>query len=288
MNQTLTYQVFKVAYEKYEKSLDDLDLQQHQDALRIAQRKIAIEEAVLSSAEASRVSVSDAQIETAFEEIKGRYQHEQEFLDDIAKLGIDEAFYYKALSRELHVEAVLDMVSGEFGSVSDTEVSLFYYMNLQRFVVPEIRTGRHILVTINEDTQENSRAASWKKISMIEKRLTSKPDRFEEQALKHSECPTSLKGGLLGQVKSGVLYPEVESALFLLSPGELSPVVESPLGFHLVRCDAIQPESTAPLPQVQEKLKKSLENRKRKQEQRRWLNQLINKQSSPQGERLSG
>ncbi|SMF28810.1 peptidyl-prolyl cis-trans isomerase C [Alteromonadaceae bacterium Bs31] len=281
-NPTLAFQLFKVSQEQFGEPLDKLDPQQYQDALRVAQRKIHIEQAVLSSAEASRVAVASTQIDTALDEIKQRYEQGDDFSEDIKRVGVDEAFFYQALSRELHVEAVLDFVSAEEGNVSDTEVSLFYYMNLTKFKQPEIRTARHILVTINEEAADNTREFSLKKITQIADRLTKKPARFEEQALKHSECPTSLQGGLLGKVKRGVLYPEIEAELFQLSVGEHSSIIESPLGFHLLRCDEIQHEGVAPLQEVQEKLKQHLQSRKRKQRERQWLEGLLKTKNQSQ------
>jgi peptidyl-prolyl cis-trans isomerase SurA len=59
---------------------------------------------------------------------------------------------------------------------------------------------------------------------------------FEEMAKKYSEDPGSaVQGGDLGFVKRGVFYPEFESAAFSLNEGEISKVVESPVGFHIIQ-----------------------------------------------------
>ncbi|TVZ38842.1 peptidyl-prolyl cis-trans isomerase C [Alteromonadaceae bacterium 2753L.S.0a.02] len=290
-NPDIAFQLFKVAQEKYGESIDALEKSQYDDAVRIAQRKIRIEEAVLSSETAAKVTVPSTQVEEVFGEIRGRYEDDADFVADIQRVGIDEDFFYKALSRELHVEAVLDFVGSDFETVTETEVSLYYYMNVSRFNQPEIRTASHILVTINESNPENTREASFKKISQIAGRLRKKSDRFEEQALKHSECPTSMQGGLLGKVKRGMLYPEIEAVLFDMKVGELSQIVESPLGFHLVRCDEVQEAGTLPLQEVYPRLLEFLENRKRKQRQRHWLEGILHTNNDHQytsGEAVNG
>lgn len=289
--QDLAFQLFKVAQEKYGESLGQLEKAKYDDALRIAQRKIRIEEAVLSSDAAVKVAVPTSQVDEMVTEIRGRYEDDDGFIADINSVGVDEDFFYKALSRELHVEAILDFVSSDCEGVSETEVSLYYYMNVAKFQMPEVRTARHILVTINEENPDNTREKSFKKITQIAARLGKKKDRFEEQALKHSECPTSLQGGLLGKVKPGVLYPEIEKALFALKVGELSDVVESPLGFHLVLCEEIQHEGTLPLQDVYPRLQQYLENRKRKQRQRQWLESILlnsNDDQYTKGEAVNG
>ncbi len=287
ISQDLAYQLFKVAQEKYDTTKEQLEEEKYQDAMRIARRALRIEEAVLSSDEAAKVTVPQEQVDDALEEIRQRYQEHDDFVDELNRSGFNEDFLYQALARELHVNAVLDYVSFDCPEVSDTDIDIYYYLNIAKFFHPEIRTARHILVTVNDDNSENLRETSFRKISQIAARIQKKPERFEEQALKHSECPTSLQGGLLGKIKRDVLYPEIEKVLFDLKVGELSPVVESPLGFHLVRCDEIQEEGTLPLSEVMPGLRAFLENRNRKQKQRQWLENLLQK-SAGQKTYMSG
>jgi hypothetical protein len=77
----------------------------------------------------------------------------------------------------------------------------------------------------------------------IRARLLKEPQRFAEQALKHSECPTAINGGLLGKVAARPTLSGTRSRR--LQPSVLrclSEVIESELGYHLIRCEAIQHE----------------------------------------------
>ncbi len=275
----LSYQIYKVALEKYNQTLPSLSDAEQEEVYRVAQRKLKIEQVVLSSAEAANVVVPERQVDEAFANIVDGFGDEQDFTRDLAQLGLDATEFKKLLARELRVEFVMDYVALGCDPVSEEDISLFYHMNAAKFQQPEIRTARHILVTINESNPENSRQAARSKISQIKDRINRKPDRFEEQALKHSECPTSLEGGLLGQVKAGVLYPELETVAFQLQLGELSEVVESPLGFHLLRIDEIESAGLVPLERVKDKLSDFLADRNRKRAQRDWLGGLLSNQS---------
>lgn len=269
------YQRFKIASEKYGKALNDLEKTELDDVERVAERKIHIEELVLSTPEASKISVSKSQIEEAIVEITQRFENESDLDLCLDNFGMVQDDLEQALMRELHVNSVLDYVSADYEQPTSTDISLFYYMNVGKFNHPEIRTARHILVTVNEDSEENTRTKSFQKINQIASRLDKKPKVFEEQALKHSECPTALDGGLLGQVKVGVLYPELEQVLFSLKPGEISGIVESELGFHILRCDEVKPAGVLSLDEAMPKLKQYLDDRNRKQKQRQWLDALI-------------
>ncbi|MNM97852.1 Foldase protein PrsA precursor [compost metagenome] len=179
------------------------------------------------------------------------------------------------LARALKVEAVLERVCAGLPEVSETDVGLYYFSHLEQFEVPATRVARHILITINPDFVENTREAARARIEAIAKRLRSKPERFAEQALKHSECPTALQDGLLGTIKPGTLYPQLEASLFELAEGEMSPVLESPLGFHLLRCEAVQHARCLPLEEVLPRLRDRLQSRQRKAHQRQWLAGLL-------------
>ena len=181
----------------------------------------------------------------------------------------------QAIERDLKVEAVLEQVGAAAPAVSDTEVEIFYLQHRERFSRPEMRALRHILITINEDLPGNKREAALTRIEAIRERLAKDPDRFGEQALKHSECPTAMNGGLLGKLPRGKLYAQVEATAFALTPGELSAVVESPLGFHVVLCDGIDAERLIPFADVRERVREHLTASRRAAAQKSWITGLF-------------
>jgi peptidyl-prolyl cis-trans isomerase C len=79
---------------------------------------------------------------------------------------------------------------------------------------------------------------------------------------------------LLGEVKHGQLYAELESELFELEPMQLSGVVESPLGLHLLRCDKRTPARKLTLGEVQGAIRELLFNRRKRICQNAWLKQI--------------
>lgn len=269
------YYLLKVAHEQFGHSPDELAAAQLEQATRIAARQRQIEEAVLRSPEALGVVIPEGLVEDARARIGSRYADAAELQRALEGQGLDDRRLRELLARELKVEAVLERVCSSLPAVSDTDVSLYYFSHPEQFELPDMRVARHILITINPDFAENTREAARSRIDAIARRLHGKPERFAEQALKHSECPTALQDGLLGTVKRGALYPELEACLFQLDVGQIGPVVESPLGFHLLRCEAIQEARRLPLEEVLPRLRDSLQNRQRKARQRQWLASLL-------------
>ena len=269
------YLTLKLSHELYSKSPEGLDDTERKRVTAIAARQQAIEQHILGSANAALVVLPAASVEACVKDIQDRYPDEPEFEADLARSGLTVDLLRAAIERDLRVEAVLEQVAAAAPAVSDTEVEIFYLQHRERFTRPETHTLRHILVTINDEMPGSTRDAAQAKIEAIGARLVKDIGRFSELALKYSECPTAMNGGLLGRVPRGKLYPEVEAAAFALAPGELSAVVESELGFHVLLCDAVDPESQVPLAEVRERLREYLAAGRRTAVQKSWISGLF-------------
>ncbi|WP_428242788.1 nitrogen fixation protein NifM [Gynuella sp.] len=273
---SLAYHRLSVVQQLFECSIDELDQQQRERVETVVARKYELEHKVLSSDQAMGLSVPETEIQKALQEIQQRYEQPEEFSAALAQHGLNDDTFVEALTRELWVDAVLDRVGGEVAEVDDTDIELYYYMHPKQFEKPETRIARHILITINEQLDGSRREQALEKITAIARRLQKKINRFQEQAAKHSECPTALNGGLLGEIKPGLLYPQLDQVLFQLSEGQLSPVVESELGWHLLLCEKIHSAGVMPLSQVADTLRNHLTEQRRKVHQKQWLVSLRN------------
>lgn len=271
MAETGGYLTVKLARELYRKPPQALAEAEQAHVATVAARQLKIEARILAAPEAAGVVLPEAAVERMLVEIRSRYVDRAEFEADLAAAGLGETELRAAVGRDLKVEAVLEQVASQSTPVTDTDVEIFYLMHKERFRRPEMRRLRHILVTINDGLPGSERAAARAKIEAIRARLLKVPERFEEQAIKHSECPTAMQGGLLGRMPRGQLYAELEPAAFALAAGELSAVVESPLGFHLLRCDAAEPAAPVPLGEVRERVREHLADSRRRQAQKAWI-----------------
>lgn len=268
------YLVLKNAHSLFGKNPGALGPEELQRVEHVASKQFDLETRVLASIEARDVVVPQATLDAAMDEVRNRYTEANDFQDDLAGNGLSIDEYRLSLERELKVEAVLEKVGSRAAKVSDIDVELYYHYHPEQFRRPEIRVARHILVTINDDLPENTREAAHERIGAIASRLDREPKRFEEQAMKHSECPTALQGGLLGEVKPGQLYAELEAVLFRLDSMQLSGIVESPLGLHLLRCDKVTPAAMLPLGQVTDAIRGLLAGRRKRICQSAWIKQI--------------
>lgn len=269
------YHLLRVALERYRKNLTQLDAAQLAEARARAARTYRIESLVLDTPEARGVAIDRQRLDAAVAEVAARYPDAQEFHADLAANGLDESALRGALGRELAFDAVLQRIGARRPSINEIDTRLYYELNLDRFRVPETRTARQILVTINPDYAENTREAAQARIGKIAATLASRPGRFAEHARRHSECPSALDGGKLGEISRGQLFPELDAALFGLREGEISGVVETEIGFHLLLCEKIHPVRQLPYARAASDIHALLEERHRRNCQKTWLAELL-------------
>lgn len=274
------YLALKLSQQLYQKNPDALAPEEKQRVATAVAKQQHLETLILETPEAAQVVLPPSSLASSLTEIRQRYTTEDEFLGDLERIGLTEAELSEAIKRDLTVEAVLEKVATRAAAVSDTDVQIFYFMHKDRFTRPASRTLRHILITINPEYQENDRTTALARIETIRTRLLKDSRRFEEQALKHSECPTAMNGGLLGRVTAGQLYAELEPVAFALQPGELSSPVESPVGYHLIRCDAVHEAQTMSLEEARERVYRHLMEQRQRICQKAWINSLLRLSSS--------
>jgi len=263
----------RAALELFGKPPFELNPEELRRAVTQAKREYEIETRVLNAPEATGVVVADAEIERALAEIRGRYQDEEAFAGSLTANDLDEMTLRQALARQCKVNTILDRVAAaaDLNAIDEIDVGIYYHSHYASFQQPERREAFHILISINDDFPENTRPRAFERLRKIAERLQQKPHLFEALAQRHSECPTAMRGGRIGLVRRGQLFAAIDAALFSLKAGELSGIVESEVGFHLVLCKAIQTPATISLKKATPHIRKVLRDRLREKHQRDWI-----------------
>jgi peptidyl-prolyl cis-trans isomerase C len=265
------YHLLRNALEAFSRNPAALDAQQYRRVLDRAKRSYRLESRVLASSEARGLLIPEAQLNAAVAEVASRYAEDGELATDLAANGLDPPALRRALWRELMFDAVMQRVGSKAADVNEIDLRLFYEVHRDRFETPERRTARHILVSINADFADNTRAAARARVERLAGHLKGSNKRFQDLARRHSECPTAMEGGLLGEIKRGVLYPELDAVLFCMAEGEVSGIVESEMGFHILACEKIEPARQIPFAVAAGKIRDILQQRRRRNCQKAWL-----------------
>ncbi|MDQ2990704.1 MAG: SurA N-terminal domain-containing protein [Pseudomonadota bacterium] len=148
-------------------------------------------------------------------------------------------------------------------SVSDAEVADFYGKNQKRFATTEQRTASHILITVKKDATAAEKAAAQAKAESLLAQLRKNPAEFAKLAKANSQDPGSAElGGDLGVVEKGAFVKPVEEAIFKLKQGEISGVVPSEYGFHIITVTALKPATTKTLDEAKVEIAAELKKQK--------------------------
>ena len=135
------------------------------------------------------------------------------------------------------------------------------------------RLTRHLLLTV-----DNDREAVHQRILGLYRQINASRDAFAPLAQRYSHCPSALEEGRLGWISRGLLYPQLETALFSLAENALSLPIASELGWHLLWCEAIRPAAPMEPQQALESARDYLWQQSQQRHQRQWLEQMISRQ----------
>ena len=266
-----SYHLLRNALNDYGKNLVQLESDEYGKVYQKATQSYELESLVIAAPETKDIVIPDEQLSWSVANIAARYDSREEYLRDLEANGLDETGLRHSLYRELMFDAVMQLVASNSPAVSDAEVQQYYETHPEGYEQPELRMARHILITVNPEFAENTKEAALARMEKVAEKLNGKPDDFAELAKSNSECPTAMEEGKLGELKQGQLYPELDTALFSMQEGEVSQIIESEMGFHILLCEKIRPSKHISFTEAEPKIRSSLEERSRRSCQKEWL-----------------
>lgn len=143
--------------------------------------------------------------------------------------------------------------------VTPEELKSYYDSNIARFRTDEQRRASHILIGSPKEASAAERQAAKEKATKLLEDLRKHPETFADVARKQSQDPGSAeKGGDLGFMGRGALVKPFEDAMYALKDGQISDVVETDYGYHIIKLTGIKPAETKPLDQVRTELEAEL------------------------------
>ena len=225
-------------------------------------------EILVSEAEKRGIKISDTEIEEAYKKelntLIERYAKEGKKVTEAEVLKDGGRTREEALGemrKALTIERVrADIVKDKAVTVSDAEIQAFYDENKSRFMKSGGVHLKQIFVRPKPDAQ-SANEQSWKEAqSRIEKAIAriQAGENFDAVAKAVSEAPNAKDGGDLGTAPVEELPPFYRDAVPSLKPGELSPIIKSEYGLHMIQLVSISDEQSANFDQVKDRIRKLL------------------------------
>lgn len=225
------------------------------------------EKLLLQEAKKNNISVSAAEIEQEFAIFKQEMGgNEEEYDNMLTMMGFEneENFKEKFSNNILIRKFVEDKF--DFEPISESDLKDFYDENLELFETSENRMIEHILFRVGEDATETEKQELYDELYALRNEIVDDGKDFNEIAEEYSECPSRSNQGKLGRLEKGMLDPSFEDSAFSLQKDEISDVVETQFGYHLIRVTEIIAGQTFPFLDVKDRIEEELtsENRQSK------------------------
>jgi peptidyl-prolyl cis-trans isomerase D len=196
----------------------------------------------------------------------------QQFMSQVKVDAAQAKAYYNSHPARFHVPERVRVqyvvLSGDALAatepVTEAELKQAYEANISRYKTDEQRRASHILIQVAPDAKEATREAARKKAEEILAEVRKSPGSFAALAKKYSQDPGSAdKGGDLGYFDRGMMVKPFADAVFALKKaGDISGVVKSDFGYHIIELTGIQPGRTRTLDEVRKELTAQLQKQK--------------------------
>lgn len=207
------------------------------------------------------IKVSDSAINDQFEIIKKRFPSEEKFKSSITGMNLSEGALRSQIKKSLAIQQFIEKKFFQGLTVSDKEIKAYYDGNPKFFNRPDQVKASHILIKVDSGASDSQKAAARKKIKEIRQKLQ-KGENFADLAKKFSEGPSGAKGGDLGYFRRGQMLKPFEEVAFALKPGQISDVVETRFGYHLIKVIDKKSKDPVAYEEVKDKIQQHLKQQK--------------------------
>ena len=254
----------------FERLLKNMELNQgpipaprRDEILRAALDQLITYQVMKQEAAARKVAVTDADLDSRVKQMQGKMNDEQ-----FTKALADRSTTAEQLRADARVDMMIDkMMEGELSSIAaatEPEAKAFYDQNPDKFKQGEAIRASHILVMVKSDADDPTKAKARAKIDDLLKRVKAGED-FSKLARENSDDGSKDQGGDLGFFSKGQMVPAFDQAAFALKPGEVSEVVTTQFGHHIIKLVERKDATVVPYDKVQPQILEFLSNQKKRE-----------------------
>jgi peptidyl-prolyl cis-trans isomerase SurA len=256
------------------------------DAARIQIRRTALDHLIEKKLTDQKIKelnikVSEEEIRQAIDDVRkqNNIPSQEALVAALAGQGMTFDQYRAQLQEQIEKLKLVSMEVRAKVQVTESEMRDYYTTNLAKYTEDESFRARHIFFKTGEKaTPTEIQRAKTTALAVLADAKGGKD--FAELAKKFSEDPAARKdGGDLGSFKKGDMQPELEKAILALKPGEVSDLVSTPIGFHIIKLEAKVAGTTKPFESVKSDIEEILYRKKSEERFSQWAKDLRGKAS---------
>jgi peptidyl-prolyl cis-trans isomerase C len=228
-------------------------------------------ELLYQESETRGIKVSDADVDAEIARNKRNFPSAAAFASLLKAKGMTSADLRRDTRKTMAVNRLLEGTVLKDVEVTEAQITAFYDHNREVFRHPAQIRASHILIRVAENAPADARAAARQQAAALLAQLKAGAD-FAQLARQRSQDPvTAERGGDLGYFAEGDMDEAFEKAAFALAPGQLSDVVATPYGFHIIKVTGKRPAGYAPLAEVHDRIRELLLKRARQRKQAQFV-----------------
>lgn len=220
------------------------------------------------------ITVNDESIQAALDEIKENNNITEEELEEMLKNENSSIERYRDTIRDqILVTRVMNYEVLNRVAVSDRDIKKYYRVNQKQFWTPGKVHALHILFILDDKLTPGERRIKEAKAKDVLGKIRGGAE-FEKMAKLFSEDLSGASGGDLGILEKGKMVAEFEEAVFALKNGEVSGIVKTPYGLHIIKAQKVYPGNTIPFDDVKNNIERLLKAEKGKEGYKKWIAEL--------------
>jgi parvulin-like peptidyl-prolyl isomerase len=223
-----------------------------------------------------QIKVGEAEVDQAIGRLETRFSSKEEFEEamlaqDTTLEDLKEKYKSELMVMKLMNEEVRSKVS-----VSQDEVEAYYDEHKDQMREPEEIKVRHILIKATDQDTNEARQEALELAKRLLAELRAGAD-FAQLAREYSQCPSAPNGGDLGFFSRGQMVTEFEDTAFRLKVGEISDVVQTRFGYHIIKLEGRKASAPKEFSEVSSEIREKLLRQKTQERLERWIKELRDK-----------
>ena len=225
---------------------------------------------ILGEAKRLKIEVDEREVDSRIEDAKKRFESSEQFEKALAEQKVTLSDLRLRYAEQMMTRRLIDQKVGSKITITPVEISEYYNKHMDEYAQSEEAKVRNILIRPKADAAAGEALDLAKEIL---RRLEEGGD-FALLAKEYSEGPYAAEGGLMGYVKRGDLLPELEAVVFDMKEGEISGIVQTSLGYHILKLEERRAERPRDLSEMRHEVEEAIFRDKVKDKIKEWVQGL--------------
>jgi peptidyl-prolyl cis-trans isomerase SurA len=223
------------------------------------------------------IKVEDAEVDRAIEQMQQGVNATKEVMtQELAAQGFTPEGYRHFLKAQIRKSRIIEAAIRPTISMAEDKIREYYQNHKNNYLFPQVRVSQILIQVPTEATPKDWEQAKEKMETVLQSLKKGTP--FEELASRYSDDKTTASsGGDLGFFQKGEMVPMIEAVVFRMQKGEVSEVIQSSHGFHILKVTDVRAGSIAPFEEIKAQVTEDYYREEVTRLYAKWLDDLKNR-----------